>query len=464
VSIRAPRVETWLLAATGLLAGLMGLLAGVSGPLAIGAALAIAFTLVALADLAVGLAIFTFLGLIVVVPNFAGETLSVIKLAALPLLVSWFAVVTRQGSSERTFIGVHPAISLVMVLFLSWATLTYVWAEDGGEVLTSVFRYSLALTLVFVVYTAVRRERDVVLVVAAMLLGAVGAAIYGFLSPAETEFGQLERLSGTLGEANELAAALIVGIGLGGGLLAIAKSPVVRGLTAVAIGFCLLALLQTGSRAGLVALFAMLVAAVVLARGRRLALSLVTLTVLLIGVGYYLMAAPEQSRERVLNPGSGTGRVDIWTVGLRMVEANPIEGVGAGNFPVSSIHYLLQPGSLPNDQYIADSPKVAHNIYLEVLAELGIPGALLFVTLILFGLGCSIAALSRFRRMGDRRLQAMAMAIAVSLVGLLTADFFASEQYERELWLLLGLGPALLAIARRRERELGGERLTPTGA
>jgi O-antigen ligase len=338
------------------------------------------------------------------------------------------------------------------VLFLSWATLTYVWAEDGNAVLTAVFRYSLAISLLFVVFTAVQRERDVILVTGAMALGAVCAAVYGFLSPAEAGIGQLERLSGTLGEANELAAALTVGIGLGGGLLAIAKSPPVRVLIAVGIGFCLLALLQTGSRAGLVAILAMLVAAIVLARGRRLSLVIVTLTVLLIAIGYYLMAAPEQSRERITNPGSGTGRVDLWTVGLRMVEANPVEGVGAGNFPVSSIHYLLRPGSLPDDQYIADSPKVAHNIYLEVLAELGIPGAILFLVLLLFGLGCSVAALSRFRQLGERRLQALAMSIAVSLVGLLAADLFASEQYERELWLLLGLGPALLAMAKRMER------------
>jgi hypothetical protein len=32
-------------------------------------------------------------------------------------------------------------------------------------------------------------------------------------------------------------------------------------------------------------------------------------------------------------------------------------------------------------------------------------------------------------------------------VGILAADFFASEQFSKQLWLLLGLGPALLAMA-----------------
>jgi F0F1-type ATP synthase assembly protein I len=52
----------------------------------------------------------------------------------------------------------------------------------------------------------------------------------------------------------------------------------------------------------------------------------------------------------------------------------------------------------------------------------------------------------------------------VALIGILTADFFISEQFSKQLWLLLGLGPALLGVARSmqaaRER---GER-TPGAA
>lgn len=451
MSIRAPRNEIWLLGSFGLLAMLTGVLAGIDGRLAIAGALAIALAFIALADLTVGLAIFTFLGFVVVVPNFAGQTLSIIKLAALPVLFSWLALVTREGSARRNFIAVHPALSMVMLLFVAWATLSYLWAEDGNEVLIAVFRYGLAMTLVFVVFTAVQKERDVTIIMTAMVLGALCAAVYGILNPAPTEAGQLGRLSGTLTNANELAAALVLGIGLCGGLVAIAKTPLVRGAAIGVGGVCLIALLLTGSRSGLVALGAMLLAAVVLARGRRLVLTLVTLMLAMIAIGYIATAAPEQSRERFLQPGSGTGRIDIWTVGGRMVSANPIEGVGAGNFAVSSIHYLLRPGSLPNDQYIADQPTVAHNMYLEVLAELGILGAILFVTLITSGLGCLIVALSRFRKLGEQRMQKLTTAIAVSLIGFLAAEFFASGEYARELWLLVALGPALLAMAKRME-------------
>jgi O-antigen ligase len=441
-----------LLAGLGMLAVLTGLVAGVDGRLAILGALGVAFVLIAFADLAFGLAIFMFLGFIVVVPNFAGETISIIKLAALPLLLSWLAIVsTREGTAGRNFIVAHPAVSLAMLLFLGWALLSIVWAEDANVALFSVFRYLLAIGLVLVVFAAVQTQRDVTIIIAAMVLGAACAAVYGLLNPPSTLPGQVERLSGTLGNANELAGALVMGIGLTGGLVAIAKSALARGLALGVGALCLIAIFLTGSRGGLIALAAMLIAAVLLARGRRLPLTLATIAIAIVGIGYIATAAPEASRDRVLHPGRGTGRIDIWTVGGRMVSANPVTGVGAGNFRVSSIHYLLEPGALPDSQYIADEPSVAHNTYLEVLAELGIPGALLFVALILFFLGCSISALSRFRALGDRRMQGLTIAITASLIGLLAQYVFGSQQYARELWLLLGLGPALLAMAKRTE-------------
>ena len=49
---------------------------------------------------------------------------------------------------------------------------------------------------------------------------------------------------------------------------------------------------------------------------------------------------------------------------------------------------------------------------------------------------------------GDRQLDVLARAMIVVLVGLLAADFFGSRQYSKQLWLLLSLCPALLAISR----------------
>ena len=52
-------------------------------------------------------------------------------------------------------------------------------------------------------------------------------------------------------------------------------------------------------------------------------------------------------------------------------------------------------------------------------------------------------------------MEALSLAIVVSLVALLAADFFISEQYSKQLWLLLATGPALLGIATRTVSETG---------
>ena len=202
------------------------------------------------------------------------------------------------------------------------------------------------------------------------------------------------------------------------------------------------------SRGGLVALAFALVARD-LRGGRRWRLQALALVVV-VAVGafaYFGFYADSTAVNRVTSFGSGTGRTDIWTVGWRMVQAHPVLGVGVGNYRTSSVHYLLQPGALQRDEFIVDTPKVAHNTYLQVLAELGIVGAVLFISIIGFSLLCILRAARIFERLGDRTMELMSRALLVALSGVLAADFFISEEFSKQLWLLLGLGPAVLGIA-----------------
>jgi O-antigen ligase len=169
---------------------------------------------------------------------------------------------------------------------------------------------------------------------------------------------------------------------------------------------------------------------------------------------YFTAVASPDARDRITSPTRGQtaieeGRTTIWQVAWRAFEANPIEGVGAGNFQQASIHYLLRPGTLArSDQIIADKPKVVHNSYLEAAAELGAVGFLLFALIVGFSLLSMIRASRIYGRAENHRMQAVSLSIAVALIGNLAALFFISGEYERGLWLLLGLGPAILAMAK----------------
>ena len=154
-------------------------------------------------------------------------------------------------------------------------------------------------------------------------------------------------------------------------------------------------------------------------------------------------------RERVTHPEGGTGRVDIWTVGWRMVEHNTINGVGSGNFSTSSIHYLLEPGVIKRDDFIVDTPKVAHNTYLADPRGAGgrrlrpVPDDPRLLV------GVRLKAHRVAAEAGDRELDIIARATVVALVALFSAYIFVSRDYGKQLWLLLALCPVMLEIARR---------------
>lgn len=131
-----------------------------------------------------------------------------------------------------------------------------------------------------------------------------------------------------------------------------------------------------------------------------------------------------------------------------MVQAQPVLGVGAGNFSTSSIHYLLiEPGLLRRSDFIVDTQKVAHNAYLQVWAETGIVGLALFMGVIIGVLACSVQAVRRFERDGNLMMEVLARAQLVGAIGLLSSLFFSSDEFNKQLWLLLAMGPAFLAIA-----------------
>jgi O-antigen ligase len=208
----------------------------------------------------------------------------------------------------------------------------------------------------------------------------------------------------------------------------------------------------TVSRSGLVSLGVAALAAIIFSGRWRPKVTALAMTVACGALVYFAVFAPDQARQRVTQADGGTGREDIWRVAWRMVEDEPLRGVGAGNFDNSSIHYLIAPGSLQRDDFIVDTQKVAHNVYLETWAELGLVGLALLVGLILMLLARCFDAIRTFERVGDLKMEIIARAHLIALFGLLASLFFSSDQYKKQLWLLLAIGPALLAIARHEAR------------
>lgn len=441
--------------ATGFLAIGVGLLAGIQPQFAIAAAFGVAFLIIVLNDLIAGLVVFTFLAFLEIVP-FGGPALSFSKVLGGLLFLSWILVMSGRRDAVSSAEVVR-TLGVLLFGFLAWTALSVIWAEVPSEAVAALFRYLLNAGFFVIVATALRDRRDAKALILAYVAGALIAALYGLASPGrfEADFGRLE--SAAL-DPNELSAVLVPAVAICMFVAIGDRRPAVRGIAVAVGGICGLTILLTVSRGGLLALAAMLIVAIIVGGRWRIWLAMIAATVAASVFIYFAGFASENAVDHLESTTQGDqrfveGRYTIWQIAWRMAEDNPVHGVGGGNFASSSRHYLLQPGSIARSDLVVDTPSVVHNTYLETLVEYGVIGLGLFLALIGYCITALVKAAGVFKRLGDREMELLARALIAALAGILVADFFISEQFSKALWLLLGMGPAMLVIATRQASE-----------
>jgi putative inorganic carbon (HCO3(-)) transporter len=164
-------------------------------------------------------------------------------------------------------------------------------------------------------------------------------------------------------------------------------------------------------------------------------------------VGYFLVFASSTGLSRVTSTNAD-GRNTIWLVALRMFDANPILGVGTGNFPNAARLYLIRPGLTQSGYLIITTPKPAHNVYLEIAATLGIPGLILLIAVFGGGVIVALRAAHIFERIGDGELEVLSRCTVLALIAYLASDFFLPDLQIKQFWLLFALGLAVYKLAR----------------
>jgi O-antigen ligase len=143
------------------------------------------------------------------------------------------------------------------------------------------------------------------------------------------------------------------------------------------------------------------------------------------------------------NHTSETGRLQIWSRGLDYMLQNPILGVGPDNFPVAE--GTLSPFAERQQWGIGVRWNAAHNAFIQIGAELGLPGLVLFISII----ACAFGALRRAGRNESRAAEAgsqaarVTPALTASLLGFVVGAFFLSLAYSEMLYTLIAFAVAL---------------------
>jgi O-antigen ligase len=152
-----------------------------------------------------------------------------------------------------------------------------------------------------------------------------------------------------------------------------------------------------------------------------------------------ILLFPSSPVRRLIHPAYGDlngveNRRIAWKAGLRMVERHPLMGIGLGEFK-PQMDYYADPG--------VNFSSIAHNTYLEVAAETGLPNFLVFVAMLFF----TYRSLDRVRRRasdsGPPLVYLAATGMQAGFVGYLVGAFFLSSEYMKLFWLWMFLSMVL---------------------
>jgi len=132
-------------------------------------------------------------------------------------------------------------------------------------------------------------------------------------------------------------------------------------------------------------------------------------------------------------------RLISWNIGLKMVAANPILGVGLGRYKQVGATY-------DSTGEFTLKPHIAHNAYLEIASEMGLPALLVFLTVI----ATTFHTLRKVRRralaVGAEPLAKWILGIEAGLIGALVAIFFVSGQYQKMFWVMISFSMCMPAL------------------
>lgn len=438
-----------LAAGAAIAAAALGALAVYSPKDALEVLLAAALVAVVAWRLPVAVAIFAVLTFPEHLPGSLGVGATLAKPVGAVIFAGWAVLAIGRRGAKGLLPRERPGLFVVVVAFLALAAASALWAGSTGRVSYELGRLLQVAALLVVTYTAASTHRGFRTIVWGLLAGSAITSAYSVASGNYASNGRL----GVLFDPNFFAAELIPAIVISFFLFVSAESTRVRVAAAVVAVVDVLAFALTQSRGGIVGMAVALVAAVVLAGRARPRIVAIVLVVIAAGLSYYAVYRPAHVAGSFSTglSGASSGRSDEWRIALRMLDGHPLGGVGLGNYPIAEPSYATGTLNLNFVRLVVTDRLAAHNSYLEVAAELGIPGLVLFLAVLWLALRAAGKSLGSLEDALDQR-EFAARGLVAGGLGMFVAYVFLSGQYEKQLWLVLGLLAAVPTLAQWRRR------------
>ena len=346
---------------------------------------------------------------------------------------------------ERRSTHVLVPTTKYLLALLVWMMLCVPGALRVGNSFQLLFgNFVKTVLMYFVVAASIRGIRD-----AERMAGVYLAAVATYAAVVFSRFDVGDGDAWRLGrlyyyDANDFATLAVTAIPIGLYFVHAGRRLRTKLLSALALAVLTVTFVRSGSRGGFLALMA--VGSFIVLRYSAVALRWRLALLTLVGLALYGTASDAYWKQMGTivsdadyNHTEESGRLEIWHRGVGYMLDNPLFGVGPNNFGVAE--GTLSPFADRQQFGVGVRWNAAHNSYIQIGAELGIPGLILLVATII----SAFAALHRSGRRGAARADAqpegtpLVPALTASLVGFVVGAFFLSLAYSEMLYTLLAL-------------------------
>ena len=401
------------------------------------------------------------------------QTLTPAKILVVVTFLLWITniLINRDSGNIATILREKANIFILLFLVFSFVSLINVrYFRD--ETVAEIFSRIKMLMLYFLIVGIIRDRQTLKRAILAFIIGSLlttGVGLYEMATGKaffketyrfgietakkvvglqQTVYGGVGRVQGLYSDAGFHAHAMVIFFGLALPWLFYGASKKVKIFTGILLIGYVMNIIGTGARVGWVALGAALFISMFFLKHKHKytiwAISLISVIIIFLALS---LNPHVPTAERLSTKGdiSLQWRLDTNRVGLEMVRNNPVLGVGTGNYLTEYHNYLDIRPRLSRIHY-----GWLHNSYLQIWAENGTIGLLVFL---FFLIAIFIGLLKAHLNAVDREMKILALGLMAAFTGF-AVEFAGIPALNQELgWTIFGLAVALISIFREEKEQ-----------
>lgn len=387
-----------------------------------------------------------------------------VALVALAVLVRYIYSGGMPSSRKKT-----SAMEGFLFLFFMVTVFSYLAADNKERAVEAILDLAKDIVIIYCIFFTLRRLEVwkqsawlVILITGFLcLLGAYqvisGNYTQNFFGMADVHqdvsaYSTTWRIAGSINEPNIWGQIVVAVVPLALYRVIHERRLSVRLLALGVLGLLLFEILNTYSRGAYLAL--LIIATLTLLGSRhKVAVGLASIGLAVLALAFLPSSYKERFQTlRLLTPASENGiyqessfrgRSSEMLAGLNMFADHPLLGVGVGNYPNNYSAYAQLLGL-----ELRAGEREPHSLYVQILAETGIVGAIAFVgfaVTLLLGLHRARKSIALWPDL--QHWAPWLQAIQLSLIGYLITSFFLHGAYLRFFWIFAALGLAAVQLS-----------------